>query len=83
MLLKEGVLPLKAWRADQVALRAGESAACTDFLEADEAQGSVGGRFISKGRCSSEHAKAGPALRRRQQVSSQALRRSLARPCAA
>jgi hypothetical protein len=62
-------VPLKAWRADQVALGAGEPAARADLLEADEAQRLRGGHSIRKGRSNSdEHAKAGPALRRRRQV---------------
>ena len=62
-------VPLKACRADQVAFGASEPAARADLLEADEAQCSRGGRFC-KGRSSrDEHAKAGPALRRRRQVS--------------
>ena len=66
---KAAYVPLKACRADQVALGAGEPAASADLLEANEAECSLGGRF-SKGRSSrEEHAKAGPALRRRRQIS--------------
>jgi hypothetical protein len=40
-------VPLKACRADQVALGAGEPAARADLLKADEAQSSRGGRFYN------------------------------------